>query len=70
MTQIEKDDIILKAAIEINPEYLYSIRSGTLGMTLYIETNGIGEAHVARKIFPMEYEGLRTIVVYKVDQPA
>ena len=64
MTQIQKDDIILKAAIEINPEYLYSIKQGTLGLTLYIEVKTSVEAHVARKEFPMMYEGLRTIVLY------
>ena len=68
MTQIQEDDIILKAAIEINPEYLYSIKQGTLGLTLYIEVKTAQEAHIARKEFPIMYEGLRTIVLYTGDK--
>jgi len=68
MTQIQEDDIILKAAIEINPEYLYSIKQGTLGLTLYIEVKTAQEARIARKEFPIMYEGLRTIVLYTGDK--
>tara|TARA_R110000824_G_scaffold21466_3_gene79921 strand:- start:342 stop:563 length:222 start_codon:yes stop_codon:yes gene_type:complete len=68
MTQIQKDDIILKAALEINPEYLYSIKQGTLGLTFYIEVKTRTEAKTAREEFPMIYEGLRTIILYTNDK--
>jgi hypothetical protein len=64
MTEIQKDDIILQAAIEFGPDYLYSIKYGTLGLTLYVEVKDKFEARIIRKAVPPFYEELRTIILY------
>ena len=64
MTLLQQDDIILQAALRFGPDYLYTIRYGTVGLTLYVETNNKEEARMLRKEIPMSYEGLRTIVIY------
>ena len=67
MTNMEKDDIILQAALEYGPDYEYDIRQGSLGMTLYVHIEDKSEASVVRLRLPGEYEGLRTIVTYNYD---
>ena len=64
MTPLEQDDILLKAALEFGQDHLYDIRMGTLGPTLFIHVEKKEESSVIRKLVPMEYEGLRTIVTY------
>ena len=64
MTPLEQDDILLKAALEFGPDHLYDIRMGTLGPKLFIHVEKKEESSVIRKLVPMEYEGLRTIVTY------
>jgi hypothetical protein len=63
MTEIGKDDIILQAAIEFGPDYLYSIKDSNMGPTLYVEVNNKDESNRMRKEIPHSYEGLRTIVI-------
>ena len=65
MTETEKNEIILRAAIEIGSEYVYVIRNGTLGTTLYVHVDKPELAREARKKTPMVFEGLRTIVLNK-----
>ena len=36
MTPLQQDDIILQAALQFGPDYLYTIKNGSLGTTLYI----------------------------------
>ena len=38
MKESDKNEIILRAAIELSPDYFYEVREGTLGLTLYITT--------------------------------
>ena len=64
MTQVEQDDIILKAALEFGADYLYEIRNGPLGLTLYVHVDDHREAKLIRQAFPPIYENLRTIVTY------
>tara|TARA_R100001082_G_scaffold21832_1_gene10465 strand:+ start:750 stop:959 length:210 start_codon:yes stop_codon:yes gene_type:complete len=59
-----KDEIILKAAIELDPEWNYDFRNGTLGPTLYIHTDSKEKAHIIRKIAPGTFEGYYVIVTY------
>ena len=63
MTEIGKDDIILQAAIEFGPDYLYYIKDSNMGLTLYVEINSKAESNRIRKEIPHSYEGLRTIVI-------
>jgi hypothetical protein len=69
MTEAEKNEIILRAAIEIDPEHMYEIRQGTLGMTLYITVKDKDIARAVRKKTPSQFEGLRTIVLSSAPHP-
>ena len=64
MTPLQQDDIILQAALQFGPDYLYTIKNGSLGTTLYIHVGKKEEAHITRRLVPMKYEGLRTVVTY------
>jgi hypothetical protein len=64
MTQIQQDDILLEAAIEYGPDYKYSIANGSLGLTLYVYFDNKSLARQFREELPMEYKGLRTVVIY------
>ena len=54
MTETEKNVIILRAAIEIGSEYIYVIRNGTLGTTLYVHVDDPELTGAARKKTPLE----------------
>ena len=60
-----KDEIILKATIEISPNYVYDFRIGTMGPTLYVEAPTDISSSIVRKDIPAEFEGYRTIVLRK-----
>ena len=64
LTESEKKEIILKAAIELSPLYKYKIKNGGLGTTLVIDAETKEKAAAARKLIPGVYEGLQTIVIY------
>jgi hypothetical protein len=61
---LTKEELLLKAAIELNPKYLYEFKQGTLGPTLYVRASNKKEAGVIRKEMPMAFEGYRIIVTY------
>ena len=63
-----KDDIILKAALEIDPGYLYDFERGTLGPTLYIRAPDKKTARIIRESVPMTFEGYPIIVTYVAPQ--
>jgi hypothetical protein len=63
-----KNEIILKAAIELDPEWNYEFRTGTRGLTLYIHTNSKEKASIIRKIAPLEFEGYSVIVTYTYER--
>ena len=50
--------------MELDGSCEYNIRNGGLGMTLVINAETKEKAHVLRKKTPIEFEGLRTIVIY------
>jgi hypothetical protein len=59
-----KDEIILKAAVELNPEYIYEFKRGTLGPTLYVRAKDKEQARIIRKEIPPTFEGYRVLVTY------
>lgn len=63
-----KDEIILKAAIELDPEWNYEFRGGTMGLTLYIHTDSKKKASIIRKIAPLKFEGYPVIVTYTYER--
>ena len=62
-----KEDIILKAAIELNAEYVYELKRGTMGPTLYIRAPDRETAHKIRAHVAGTFEGCYTIVTYTYD---
>ena len=66
---MRKQEILLKAAIELDPEYIYDFRMGTLGPTLYIEAPTKAAASLARKKIPGVFEGYPTIVICREGHP-
>jgi hypothetical protein len=59
-----RDEIILKAAIQFDPEWDYDFRKGTLGLTLYVHADCKEKAHLIRKTIPGDFEGYPVIVTY------
>ena len=68
MTRNERDEIVLKAAIEFGPDHLYRIEQGTLGPTLYTEVANKTEARAVRAAIPIYFEKMYTIVLYESDR--
>ncbi len=64
MTLTERDNLILEAALEFGPDYYYTIKNGTLGMTLYIEAPNKAESSQIRKIAPCFWNDLYVVVLY------
>ena len=68
MTRNERDEIVLKAAIEFGSDYFFRVDYGTLGLTLYAEASNKAEASALRRDMPIYFEGLYTIVLYESDR--
>ena len=64
MTPIERDDLILEAALEFGPDCTYDISHTSLGNTLHISTRHRAEATRIRQKVPISWLGLNTIVLY------
>ena len=64
-----KNEIILKAAIELDPEWNYDFRNGTMGPTLYIHADNKQKASEIRKLAPGSFEGCYVVVTYTNDPP-
>ena len=62
---VDSTDLILRAAIEFGPDYLYEIVNGGLGPTLRIDARTKDEAKQLRPRVPLMWEGLYTIVLYQ-----
>jgi len=60
----ERDALLLRAAIEFDSRFLYTIKNGTLGLTLYVNAKSPEEAHEIRAKIPVHWEGLYTIILY------
>ncbi len=64
VSQLERDNIILEAALEWGADCMYDIQNGTLGPTLYIDTTCREEASEIRAKIPIFFQDLYTIVRY------
>ena len=68
MDELERKKILLKAKIEFGPRYEYKLYGGGLGLTLKIHTLTKEEATTVRKMVPIHFEGVYTIVTYDGDR--
>ena len=68
MTDFSNQELILKAAIEFGPDYLYEISNGGMGLTLRIDVGTKAEAKQVRHLVPIKWEGVYTIVLYHTHQ--
>ena len=64
MSKIATDSLRLKAAIEFGSEYMYTIRNGGHGPTLYIHAQNKESASKVRISAPDTWENLFVIVTY------
>mgnify|MGYP001194805762 CR=1 FL=1 len=64
ISQIERDNIILEAALEWGADCMYDIQNGTLGPTLYIDATCKEEATEIRSKIPIFFQELYTVVRY------
>ena len=64
MDELDRKQILLKAQIEFGPRYEYKLYNGGLGLTLKIHTLTKEEAGKVRKMVPIHFEGVYTIVTY------
>ena len=68
MNELERKKVLLKAKIELGPRYEYKLYNGGLGLTLNIHTPTKEEAGKMRKLVPIHFEGVYTIVTYDGDR--
>ncbi len=64
VSQLERDNIILEAALEWGADCMYDIQNGTLGPTLYVDATCKEEASEIRAKIPIFFHGLYTVVRY------
>ena len=64
VNKLATDSLRLKAAIEFGSEYLYTIRNGGHGATLYIHADNKSSASRIRSKAPDYWEDLFVIVTY------
>jgi len=62
--ELGRKKILLKAKIEFGPRYEYRLYGGGLGLTLKIHTPTKEDAGKVRKMVPIYFEGVYTIVTY------
>ena len=65
MDELERKKILLKAKIEFGPRYDYRLYNGGMGLTLKVHTLTKEEAGKVRKMVPIDFEGVYTIVTYE-----
>ena len=63
LTNLQKDDILLRCAIEVDPVIEYEIKNGTMGLTLYAYTADPKHAKEIRERMPAQVEDIYTIVI-------
>ena len=61
------DSLVLEAALEFGADYLYEIKNGTMGPTLYIQAPNKMEASHIRKSAPCHWNGLYVVVLYHTE---
>ncbi len=65
MDELERKKILLKAKIEFGPRYEYKLYGGGMGLTLKVHALSKEEASKVRKMVPIDFEGVYTIVTYE-----
>ena len=65
MDELERKKILLKAKIEFGPRYEYKLYNGGMGLTLKVHALTKEEAGKVRKMVPIDFEGVYTIVTYE-----
>ena len=60
----DRDGLVIEAAIEFGPDYIYEIRNGTMGPTLYIQAPNKYEASYVRNLAPGHWNKLYVVVIY------
>jgi hypothetical protein len=63
LTQLQRDDILLRAACEIDPDIRFEIKNGTMGVTLYAYIEDPVHSKYIRERTPGKFEGLYTVVI-------
>jgi hypothetical protein len=63
LTPIQRDDILLRAACEIDPDIQFEIKNGTMGVTLYAYVRGPVRSKDIRERMPGTFQGLYTVVI-------
>lgn len=64
LTEEQKKELIIKAAIDLGPLYKYTIKNSGIGLALIVDAGTKKKATCAREAIADIYEGLRTIVIY------
>ncbi len=58
------DSLVIEAALEFGADYLYEIKNGTMGPTLYIQAPNKQESSHIRKKAPCYWNKLYVVVLY------
>ena len=64
MIQETKDELLLRAIVEIDSECAYYIKQGGLGPTLYVDAKTDKKASEVRKKLPIMWNNMYTVVLY------
>ena len=64
MATYDDDSLKLKAAVEFGSDYIYDVRNGTMGRTLYVKAGTKEKARHIRKKIQSPWEGVYVIVLY------
>ena len=64
MIQETKDELLLRAIVEIDSECAYYIKKGGLGRTLYVDAITDKKASEVRKKLPIMWNNMYTVVLY------
>ena len=64
MATYDDDSLKLKAAVEFGSDYIYDVRNGTMGRTLYVEAGTKERAQCIRKKIQSPWEGVYVVVLY------
>jgi hypothetical protein len=68
IVQLENtDSLLIEAALEFGADYLYEIKNGTMGPSLYIQAPNKHEASRVRKTAPGHWNGLYVVVLYHTE---
>jgi len=67
LNQETKEELLLRAIVEIDSECAYYIKQGGLGRTLYVDAITDKKASDVRKKLPIMWNNMYTVVLYTKD---